>query len=99
MDREGLSEISIVQPASLQLKKASPKRGLLLVASMMMAVGLAVFQALVRTVLVKSHRQAVQREREETLAEQIPLTPRLVTDGVSESRLENTEPNYTLRVK
>ncbi len=51
LDREGFSEVSIVQPASLQLKKASPKRGILLVASLMLACGVAVLQALVRTVV------------------------------------------------
>lgn len=61
LDREGLSEISVVQPASLQLKKSSPKRGLLLVASALLAVGLAIFQALVRTGLNQAPRTSDPR--------------------------------------
>lgn len=54
LDVEGLSEISVVQPASLQLKKSSPKRFLLLVAAAMLAGGLAVLQAIMRTVMYHS---------------------------------------------
>lgn len=99
LDREGLSEISIVQPASLQLKKASPKRGFLLVAAAMMAAGLGVLQALVRTVLTKSHRQAVIREQEESMAEEISLTPRLVTEVSHENHSEAAESSYARRMK
>ena len=48
LDREGLSEISVVQPASLQLKKASPKRGLLIAAAALVALSLSTLIALVR---------------------------------------------------
>lgn len=53
LDREGLSEISLLQPASLQLKKSSPKRALLLVAAAMFACGLGVLQAVMRTVIYR----------------------------------------------
>ncbi len=49
LDLEGLSEISVVQPASLQLKKASPKRAILLIACVLLAAGMGVMQALIRT--------------------------------------------------
>lgn len=70
LDREGLSEISVVQPASLQLKKASPKRSILLVAAALLAGGLAVLQALMRTVLSSPQQTASAKPRQE-----IDLTP------------------------
>ena len=63
LDREGLSEISVVQPASLQLKKSTPKRGLLLVAAAMLACGIAVLQALARTVASTPNARAITAHR------------------------------------
>ncbi|WP_168564431.1 GumC family protein [Crateriforma spongiae] len=48
LDREKVSEISIIQPATLSLKKASPSRGVLVVLAAMMSMGLAVGQAVLR---------------------------------------------------
>ena len=67
LDQEGLSEIAIVQPASLQLKKSSPRRGILLVAAAMLACGIGILQALARTV-VSPPRPAVKPPRDQRRA-------------------------------
>ncbi len=86
LDHEGLSEISVVQPASLQLKKASPKRGILLVACMMLAGGMGVMQALIRALL---QRQGQSPPEGPSNIDDIDLKPRLVAD--------HEEVNFTLQ--
>lgn len=49
LDSSNLSDVSIVQEASLQLKKTGPMRGLLSVLGCMLGLSLGVLQALVRT--------------------------------------------------
>ena len=80
LDLEGLSEISVVQPASLQLKKASPKRGILLVACLMLASGMGVMQALVRTLLQRAGQLPPQGPSN---IDDIDLQPRLVAESES----------------
>ena len=53
LDTKFLSEISIVQPATLSLKKASPKRLILLVLAAALALAIAMGQAVLRGVLLK----------------------------------------------
>ncbi|MCC6511027.1 MAG: exopolysaccharide biosynthesis protein [Pirellulaceae bacterium] len=88
LDTQGLTEISVVQPASLQLKKASPKRGLLLVACLMLAGSMGVMQALVRAVLARMPQPPQQGPGN---VEQVDIKPRLVSEM-------NDEDHYTLRV-
>ena len=53
LDTKFLSEISIVQPATLSLKKSSPKRMILLVLTAALALAIGVGQAVLRGLLVK----------------------------------------------
>lgn len=87
LDLEGLSEIAVVQPASLQLKKASPKRGILLVACVMLAAGMGVMQALIRTLLNRAGQSPTQGPSK---LDDIDITPRLVAE-------ENESVNFTLQ--
>jgi uncharacterized protein involved in exopolysaccharide biosynthesis len=101
LDREGLSELSVVQPASLQLKKSSPKRGLLLVAAALLAGGLAVFQALVRTVVSRAP-QADSPRPERRPVEEFDLSPRAAAENRTEEAgdaSEVEEREYALHVK
>ena len=77
LDHEGLSEISVVQPASLQLKKASPKRAILLIACVLLAAGMGVMQALVRTLLQRAGQHPPQGPSN---IDDIDLKPRLVAE-------------------
>ncbi len=86
LDLEGLSEIAVVQPASLQLKKASPKRAILLVACVMLAAGMGVMQALIRTLLSRAGRSPTGPSK----IDDIDITPRLVAE-------ENESVNFTLQ--
>ena len=53
LDKKFLSEISIVQPATLSLKKSSPKRMILLVLAAALALAIGVGQAVLRGLLLK----------------------------------------------
>jgi polysaccharide biosynthesis protein PslE len=91
LDREGLSEISVVQPASLQLKKASPKRGILAVASLMLALGIGVLQGLLRAWMVMPVKEPEQITSSPDGLDDIDLKPRLVSHSAEQSE-------YALRV-
>lgn len=54
LDKQHMSEISVVQPATLLLKKTSPKRMILLVLAGFMAISLGFGQAILRGMLVVS---------------------------------------------
>lgn len=99
LDREGLSEISVVQPASLQLKKSSPKRGLLLVAAAMLACGLAVLQAITRTVLYRPSQNFSDLSDQADL-DSIDLTPpRRPKEEAAVAMAGVAERNLTLQTK
>lgn len=87
LDLEGLSEISVVQPASLQLKKASPKRGILLVACLILAAGIGVLQALARTLLQHAGQTPTHGPSK---MDDIDIQPRLVAE-------EPESVNFTLQ--
>ncbi len=59
LDEQNLSEISIVQPATLSLKKASPKRSILLMLAAILAVTLGYGQAVVRGMAATNPQQPV----------------------------------------
>ncbi len=77
LDLEGLSEISVVQPASLQLKKASPKRAILLIACVLLAGGMGIMQALIRSLLQRAGQVPPQGPSN---IDEINLKPRLVAE-------------------
>ncbi len=87
LDHEGLSEIAVVQPASLQLKKASPKRAILLVACVFLAGGVGVMQALIRTLLQRVGQLPPQGPSK---LDDIDLKPRLVSE-------DSESVNFTLQ--
>ena len=64
LDQEGISEIRVVQNASLQLKKAAPKRLLLLMVSTAFAVTLGLGSAVARALIFSS----TQTHRDHNLA-------------------------------
>jgi len=52
LDEQNLSEISIVQPPTLILKKASPKRMILVVVGIMLAIAMGFGQAILRSLAI-----------------------------------------------
>ncbi len=48
LDAEHMSDVSIIQPASLNLKKAGPPRGLLSIVGLMLGLSLGMLQAILR---------------------------------------------------
>lgn len=69
LDEQNMSEISIIQPPTLTLKKSSPKRLLLLIMAVMLAIAIGVGQAVLRTLLFTStklpneiHDEPIHRE-------------------------------------
>ena len=48
LDAEQMSDVSVIQPASLNLKKAGPPRGLLSVVGLMLGLSLGMLQAILR---------------------------------------------------
>lgn len=103
LDREGLSEISVVQPASLRLKKSSPRRSLLLVATAFLAVGIAFFQAIVRTVVSAGQASDTGRRQRPNLAsEEFDLTsptPRQPAEKANNVASETEESDYALQIR
>ncbi len=90
LDREGLSEISVVQPASLQLKKASPKRMILLAAALIMACGIGVLQAIIRSIIALQP-QPLLPSADAAELEAISLTPRVVGQRHDDKNIADNE--------
>lgn len=102
LDLEGLSEIAVVQPASLQLKKSSPKRAILLVAAALLAIGIAFLQAVARTVVAHSvHEPIVGRQRSTAGLLGVPLdhTSRHADHELDDVESESSKRDYAVHVK
>lgn len=68
LDNQHLSEISIVQPATLALKKASPKRLVLLVLAAALALAIGLGQAMLRDVLSAPDQRGLTRTHSSMVA-------------------------------
>lgn len=64
LDEQNMSEISIVQPPTLTLKKSSPKRFLLLLVAAMLAIAIGVGQAILRALFFASNKRSDEMQDE-----------------------------------
>jgi uncharacterized protein involved in exopolysaccharide biosynthesis len=66
LDNQNLSEISIVQPATLSLKKSTPKRSILSVLAMMLAIATGFGQAIIRGLIDDAKSNPFKRSKRPT---------------------------------